>query len=246
MCTLLIAYQAYSDCPLFLATNRDEFLNRPAGGFRYWPQANGGFVAPMDKQAGGTWLGVNTHGIAAAITNRYGNPPDPARRSRGELVPMALNEVTVESSVERLCSLAPGDYNPFHLLVVSTTQGAVVWSDGQTLNHERLQRGFTVITEQSYGAADGGREVHLRKALAQNPSRETLAQLLRTSAVAGAGARVSIPEMNYGTRSSTLIKWPVHGLPRIQHTSAPPDTSQYSEFDWSMLEFESAQRLNEA
>ena len=161
--------------------------------------------------------------------------PDPARRSRGELVPLALEAATVESSVARLRSLEPTNYNPFHLLVASPAEGAVVWSDGQALNHERLQSGFTIITEQSYGAVDGGREAPLRMAMAEKPSRDTLVELLKTRATEGAGAIVSIPEMNYGTRSSTIIEWPTQGLPRIRHTSSPPNTSVYTAVSYTHL-----------
>ncbi len=90
MCFLLIHHRTYADHPLVLLANRDEYFDRP-----FEPPAlrdeQWGLVAPRDQRAGGTWLGVNRHGLVAAITNRDPDDIDATGlRSRGLLVTDAL------------------------------------------------------------------------------------------------------------------------------------------------------------
>ena len=56
--------------PLVLAANRDELADRPARPpGRHWPD-RAEVVAGLDLQAGGSWLGVNDHGVVAGVLNR--------------------------------------------------------------------------------------------------------------------------------------------------------------------------------
>ena len=70
-----------------VAANRDESLGRPAA-----PPAEvePGIVAGRDLEAGGTWLGVNRHGLFVAVTNRGQPARTPESRSRGLLALEAL------------------------------------------------------------------------------------------------------------------------------------------------------------
>src|SRR5437660_12013793 len=85
MCLLALFFRAVEDAPLVVGANREEAYARPGqpprileGKFRA--------VAGVDPAAGGTWLGLNEHGLVAAVTNRpkVGGPAAP--RSRGLLV----------------------------------------------------------------------------------------------------------------------------------------------------------------
>lgn len=51
--------------PLLLISNRDEFYARPTLPLH----ACDGIIAGRDKQAGGTWMGVNLSGRWAVLTN---------------------------------------------------------------------------------------------------------------------------------------------------------------------------------
>ena len=77
MCTLILYYRCRDDWPLLVAGNRDERLDRPAqapralpGKLRRW--------AGIDKEANGTWLGLNAAGTIVGLTNA-------ARSMRGGL-----------------------------------------------------------------------------------------------------------------------------------------------------------------
>src|SRR5690242_6472196 len=102
MCTLAVAFQTDRRWPVVVAANRDERLGRPAEGWGIREGAGGiRHAAPRDLLAGGTWIGVSARGVFAAVTNFHAPAawyPDPARRSRGELVPLALGTPDVAAA----------------------------------------------------------------------------------------------------------------------------------------------------
>jgi len=86
MCLIFLAWQVHPDYPLVVAANRDEFFARPTAAADFWAESPG-LLAGRDLEAGGTWMGVTTHGRFAALTNYR----DPAQMrsgtpSRGGLV----------------------------------------------------------------------------------------------------------------------------------------------------------------
>ena len=78
MCTLVILRRPGHDWPVLIAANRDENAERPwRPPARHWPDRPE-VVAGMDELAGGTWLGLNDHGVVAGILNRPDSlGPDP-------------------------------------------------------------------------------------------------------------------------------------------------------------------------
>ena len=69
MCTLIVLHRCVPGSPLVIAANRDEFLDRPAEGPAVRKRASGSILAPLDLEAGGTWLGVNDRGVFVGLTN---------------------------------------------------------------------------------------------------------------------------------------------------------------------------------
>src|SRR4051812_50066950 len=73
MCTLVILRRPEHDWPVVIGANRDEMIDRPAKPpGRHWPD-RAEIVAGIDLLAGGSWLGVNDWGVAAAVLNRHGS-----------------------------------------------------------------------------------------------------------------------------------------------------------------------------
>ncbi len=73
MCTLVILRRPDHPWPVVIGANRDEMIDRPAlPPARHWPDRPE-VVAGLDRLAGGSWLGVNDWGVAAAILNRRGS-----------------------------------------------------------------------------------------------------------------------------------------------------------------------------
>ena len=120
MCTLIVLDRCVPGKPLVIAANRDEFLARPAEGPAVRMREAGPILAPLDLEAGGTWLGLNRRGVFAGLTNLR---PEAAQgvelgaRSRGEVVMAALDAGSAQEAVEGIAQLETGAYNPFQLLV---------------------------------------------------------------------------------------------------------------------------------
>ena len=68
--------------------------------------------------AGGSWLGINDHGLIAAVLNREGTlGPQSDKRSRGELVLEALDHAEAGDAAGALADLQPDAYRPFNLVL---------------------------------------------------------------------------------------------------------------------------------
>ena len=77
-------FRAVEDAPVVVGANREEMYARdgePPRLFDGPPR----FVAGVDPVAGGTWLGVNEHGLLVAVTNRPKSDLPRELRSRGLL-----------------------------------------------------------------------------------------------------------------------------------------------------------------
>src|SRR5260370_16509806 len=118
MCTLVILRRPELPWPVVIAANRDEMIDRewrPLA--RHRPDGRE-TVGGLDVLAGGSWLAVNEHGLAAGILNRVGSlGPLAGRRSRGELVLEATDHADARVAAEALSALEPRSYRPFNLIV---------------------------------------------------------------------------------------------------------------------------------
>ncbi len=118
MCTLMILRRPEHDWPVVIGANRDEMIDRPAmPPDRHWPD-RAEIVAGLDLLAGGSWLGLNDWGVAAAVLNRHGSlGPTAGLRSRGELVLEALDHADAVDAAMALSHLDPTAYRSFNLIV---------------------------------------------------------------------------------------------------------------------------------
>ena len=229
MCTLLLAWQVFEGSPVFLASNRDEKLDRPAVDPLLWNR-NPAFVAPRDEVAGGTWVGVNQHGLLVAVTNRFGEQRDDTRQSRGALVVDALGFANASAAADAVRSRPADTYNGFHLLMADEASAHVVVNDGSSVRGYDLEPGLHVVTERSYDAAPNGRAVWLadqvdglRAESALNPT--TLTGLLAHYRADDFDVpTVLSEEFGYGTRSSTTIDVARRAM---AHAPGPPHVTAY-------------------
>jgi hypothetical protein len=108
---------------VLIGANRDEMVARawqpPA---EHWPELPS-VVAGRDLTAGGTWMGVNAHGVMAAVLNREGTlGPAAGKHSRGELPLLALGECTAAAAVEKIAALDAASYRSFNLVIADAAQ----------------------------------------------------------------------------------------------------------------------------
>ncbi len=221
MCTLAIYFQATRDCPVVIAANRDEFLERPASDpttLLERPHVIGG----KDLRAGGTWLGISEHGIVAGLLNRRAeNGVNPQARSRGLLCLDALQRRTAAEAAEFAAGERGSDYNPFNLLMASRTEAFVAYNRGASIEVIALKPGLHLLSNldvddfecpkisASYGkfAELGERADFQRDPIGQ---RAALGALLadhntQLDPRSGRPNALCLHLENYGTRSSSLI-----------------------------------------
>lgn len=122
MCILFIAIKQHPLYPLVIAANRDEFHQRPTQAAHFWESDNN-ILAGKDLSAGGTWMGINTTGNIAALTNirAPGKERDNAV-SRGELVANFLNQNIDQNDYLHQLKDAHLQYNGYNLLFGNLTQ----------------------------------------------------------------------------------------------------------------------------
>ncbi|AKU95862.1 hypothetical protein AKJ09_02526 [Labilithrix luteola] len=156
MCTLFVVAGVVPGYPLVVVANRDERLGRPASPPRIWP---GGFLAPRDEVAHGTWLGVNPHGVFVGITNRYLGPQDTSRVSRGAIVAEALAEPSAQAIHAKMAKVRARTHNGFHLVYADGRDVLATISDGEHIARLSLGNGLHAVTERSFGAGDDSARV---------------------------------------------------------------------------------------
>ena len=140
MCLAVIAYQRSARWPLVIATNRDEFHSRQASPVARWTD-HPTIIAGRDLTGGGTWMGVNTAGKIALLTN-YREPGRniPDAPSRGQLTEAFLLAEDSAQSYVRSLEDRMNHYNGFNLLIGDARE---LWyvSNRSTLSPQKLTPG---------------------------------------------------------------------------------------------------------
>jgi uncharacterized protein with NRDE domain len=90
MCLIIFDWQPESERILTLASNRDEFYQRPSSKAQYWPNEPH-IYGGKDLEMGGTWLAVSRTMRLAAITNFRTADTRNYTNSRGEIPSQFLN-----------------------------------------------------------------------------------------------------------------------------------------------------------
>ncbi|WP_340677762.1 NRDE family protein [Paraglaciecola sp.] len=222
MCILFIAVNQHKHYPLIIAANRDEFFQRPTSTSAFW-QASPNILAGIDQQAGGTWMGVNTQGHIAAITNI--RAPQTIQNdviSRGMLVKHYLQQ-SDEFSVPEM-QTTRNQYNGYNLLFGR-------WDKLQVYNNQRnelrdLETGVYGLSNASLNSpwpkvtkgikdlnnyCQNGHAINDADlfTLLLDSSQAPDAQLPQTGVPLEWERRLSsifIHGQDYGTRSSTILK----------------------------------------
>lgn len=142
MCLIAFAIHADPACPLLIAANRDEALDRPTAPLHRWTLPDGQeVVGGRDLRDGGTWLGVTPAGRVAMLTNVREGVPVKGERSRGELVTRWLmGDIGWDTFGQ---GLEPHAYGGFNLVVGDFSQG--FWAcisnrDPQRPHHDSERR----------------------------------------------------------------------------------------------------------
>jgi len=164
MCVMAILYKTARNTPILVAANREERVERPTVA----PKIQSGkprVVCGIDQQAGGTWLGVNQHGMLAAVTNRPKRvvPPDP--RSRGLLCRELLAISNAKEAAQWAASeLAKERYDGANYLCADADYAAVVYG-GDDVEIVALPPGLHTISDGNLNDRRDPRQEFVRRTL---------------------------------------------------------------------------------
>jgi uncharacterized protein with NRDE domain len=117
MCLILFSYKNHLQYDLILASNRDEFRDRPTAQLDFWDDYPD-VLAGRDLMSGGTWMGITRTGRFAALTNFRSMPMIKQNSpSRGNLVKdFLLGNMSASDYIQSIRTNAKS-YSGFNLIV---------------------------------------------------------------------------------------------------------------------------------
>lgn len=162
MCTLtwFVSANGYD-----LFFNRDESVARQRAIPPSHQEKEGiGYIAPIDADAGGTWIAVNQHGITVCLLNHYQYQQLETYKdwvSRGEIVRQFATTSGLREVEHDFFKLQFDDFRAFRMFVIepSGKNGLFVW-DGHTARIEAQ-----VDSPKSSSAVDSMHVKQLRRQL---------------------------------------------------------------------------------
>ena len=235
MCLIAFAINASARWPLVIASNRDEFFDRPTLPLARWQTASGqDIISGRDLRAGGSWLGITPGGRVAFLTNVREGQPQLMPNSRGELVTRWLDQDCDADAFAAVLKKEGASYGGFNLVLGDFQRQAWTWLTNRSANQPS---GWQVQALQAgvYGLSNAGldtpwpKTTELKRVLAASleaPEPDALRAALWTALAnrqrapveclpatgvplaleeALSSAFVDFPEYAYGTRCSTLL-----------------------------------------
>jgi uncharacterized protein with NRDE domain len=117
----------------------------------FFPLGNHTVLAGRDLEAGGTWLGINNHGIIVAVTNNRQLPfNDLTKRSRGELATEMLGSDDFDNTFEQIVQES-GEFSNFNLLAVDAINDKIQYIGTRDSLHPNGES----ILEDAFAVSNG-------------------------------------------------------------------------------------------
>ena len=239
MCSLVLSFVPTDPWPVLIGANRDEMLERAWDGpARHWA-TRPNIIAGRDRLAGGTWLGMNDHGVVAALLNRTGSlGPAPGKASRGELPLYALEHSTAHAAARHIASIDAGMYRSFNMIVIDRYGGFML--RGLEREHPECQpveRGITMMTagDPNDSRCPRIRRYHPQFVRAQrpNPTAADWSGWIRLLADCSKPAETSLnvmPSNGFGTVCSALVALGTSNS-LFSFAAGPPDRAPFHTID---------------
>jgi hypothetical protein len=236
MCLLAIQYRLVPEAPILVAANREEFYDRPSTP----PSIQSGkprILCGVDQLHGGTWLGVNQHGLFVAACNRPRVFAPPAPRSRGLLCRDLLRAGSARKAVDMaLDEVSTGNYDGVNYVVADAESGWVIHA-GDDYEVVPLEEGLNIVSNGDVNDSRNERVKLAHRLL----TLQTLDSPVKFLAVASkvfarppAGPMrpgMVVRDRHRGTVSSTLIALGLKPRDAIfQYADGAPDQAKYEDF----------------
>ncbi len=236
MSLLAVLYRLVPESPILVAANREEYYDRPAQS----PSIQSGkprVLCGLDQRAGGTWLGVNQHGLFVGVCSRRSTADNFGNRYRGLLAREVLRCSSARKGVDKAMEeLMTHRYEGLNLIVCDAESGWVVHSD-QEQEVLPLEDGLNIISNHNLNDPHDERVQLAHRLLTLQMLDSPVKFLAVASKVFARGpAGTGRPSMivkggDYGTVSSTLIA--LSPKPRdaiFQYAGGSPDESKYEDY----------------
>ncbi len=232
MCLLAVFFHAVEDAAVVVGANREEFYAR--GGKP--PQMLAGpcrAIAGLDPAAGGTWFGVNEHGVNVAVTNRLKSEWPAQPRSRGLLARDLLACSSASAAGEMAArELGKNSYAGCNILCADRERSLVVHG-GDWLRVRPLPPGLHVLTSHDVNDSSDRRIGHALWWLGQRSyanAEQCMAALQELCAQTGDPPMCLRGERS-GTVSSSIValRSPIARSSYL-HSQGAPDRTPYTDF----------------
>lgn len=248
MCIMAILYRSAKNTPILVAANREEYFERPT----QHPRIQSGtprVVCGIDRQAGGTWLGVNQYGLFCSVLNRRKSVVPAEPRSRGLLCRDLLNFRTAREAAEHAArELSSGRYAGANYVCLDAKFGAVVHG-GDWVEIVELTPGLHIISSGDLDDGSDERHEMLTRMLTLHKLDSAVAFLAVASrAFARKPDSFGRPGLvtlgsDFGTVSSTLLSLPRRIQQAVmQYAPGPPSEVPYEDISALLRQVLSAER----
>jgi hypothetical protein len=236
MSLLAIQYRLSPETPILVAANREEYFDRKTG----TPSIQSGkprALCGIDQQAGGTWLGVNQHGLFIAACNRRKWQLPDVPTSRGTLCRELLRAATAREAVDMAVEeLSTGNYDGVNYICLDGESGWAVHG-GDEVNVVEMPEGLSVVADNDLNDPKDERVTLALRLLTLQRLDSPVKFLAVASKVFSRGPTppgrpsIIIRKSDYGTTSSTLLslgKKPRDAI--YQYAPGAPDKAKFEDF----------------
>jgi uncharacterized protein with NRDE domain len=248
MCVLAILYQSAQDAPILVASNREEYYDRPSQP----PRIQAGkprVICGIDRKGGGTWLGVNQYALFATVLNRPKTSTPPEPRSRGLLCRELLNARNAKDATEQaLRELKTGKYAGANFIVADAKSASVIYG-GDKIYSVSLVPGLHIFSGATMDDYNDSRQQFIRRLLTLHKLDSAVTFLAVASRSFSrepdsAGRRgIVIKGPDYGTVSSTLVSLPHRTQNAVyQYAPGPPCDHAYDDLSALLRQVLSAEK----
>ena len=210
-----------------MACNREEVRDRPTQG----PRIQSGrprIICGIDRKAGGTWLGVNQHGLLAAVSNRPKATVPAEPRSRGLLCRELLNFETAVKAADFAAKELRADKYAGANYLCADARNALVIHGADAVEIVELSPGLHVVSQNDTDNLTDERQELVRRLLTLQRLDSAVAFLAVASRTfarkpdAEGRRGVVLCGPDYGTVSSTLVSLPKKTHNAVYHYAPGP------------------------
>lgn len=234
MCLLIVLRGFHATHPVLVAANRDERRDRKAGPPGLWIGERHRVLSPRDRQAGGTWIGVNDRSAFAGLTNVKGAPVPPGAPTRGNLPHVALDQDDLDAATAAIATeVTARAYGGFQLVLADSRHTRILrhesghlavldWPDPVLVvsNEHRPGELSLPLLPRALGTfAQPAAQLEALRPVLLDPGGDGRHAVLKHGSI-------------YGTISSSLIAIPAHDPDDLTwlYAAGSPDTAPYRNY----------------